>query len=145
MKKMQISPQDVLLTEDNDSPYARIQIKQLEEYAKIVNYQLPPIILMEFKEFGERYPIFNGNKRATLAKEKGQITIDALVIRNFFDYIRAEKVQPTSWHQIDYENYYRYNGKFSLDWKLLIRQGMILYPPYIRARKRIKERAKLLN
>jgi len=138
MKKLVLRAEQMLYTEDMANQEVVDGVRDLVDEIRNRIAIRNPVYVMRFSMFLGRYAIFQGNKR-TRASELTNLPIKSLEIENARDFQRAQRDQPSIWHNIAEEEFMRHNGQyFFMDLKSLKQRGL-LCSDYHRARRRICE------
>jgi hypothetical protein len=137
MKKLILQPHEWVKTQDMNGKVAEVTLEELEDRIKEQGWLDDPIFVMHFNQIHGRYPIFNGNNRATIAEKEGR-PLNALLIQNTFDYWRAQRSEETGWggHHLEPEWVYDTPFHYAID----IARHFLVHN-YYRARKAVLKAA----
>lgn len=141
MRNLILNPREVLYTEDladSETIEGALAIAgELRKGRKIRE----PVQVMRFKEFDNRYVLFNGNRRTRAAEICG-LQLKAMEIENQEDFQVIQRIQPTSWHVINREEILKFNGDYFCNNLDYLKQRGLFCSAYHRAKKRIKDAVK---
>jgi len=137
MEKLILQPGEWLKTQNMADETAKVTLSRLEEKIKQEGWQDNPILVMNFSSLPGKYPIFNGNNRATLAEIENR-PLPALLIKNIFDYWKVQRNYSTEWGSHDLEPSWCYDSPFHYAADIA---KHFLIPDYLRARKSVLKAA----